>query len=742
MLDDNQVESLAGVEFCPELEKLYGNRNCLRHVSHLHNARHLQQLHLAHQLSPSTSTETTTAIPRSLTFDAASLSAVASTLRVLDVTGNHLPTVAPFFGLAALEELYAPDNDLQDFDAVLHGLAQRWRRLRRLDIRGNPMLAPVAGGEAAASGAVGQLTRYERDHYRDSLIGCGTYHFEWLDGVDITSTQREFLRCLYDKRLGQETHMFTPAVQVLASKKRPNQLGQSRQAQSFSSAASMTSNQSRSQPRSSRPGGASSINGFRRGTSRGVLSSTARLNLTGSAMSLPNEQSLSLEGRHAGGISGSGSVLARAGADVSMPSLAGHSVVSSTALGISSDLIALQHAHQTASTQHMVSEVSQRPSSGNARQSYANMVTLDGPTAAIHQAVSSGEGRYVSPSSDREPTYPQSSQGRAVAAVPVANVNFGMTVATGYKPTLSSAAAAAAIEADPSLWYLRKAEDIPAVHYDPRAPSGVYTPATGMAPQRSTKAVGTRSGFRSRRQAQSQSTEAQRPVRTPGDFGSDARFARSGYATTTEKIRADETRRGALQAKKQEREAEYVASRSGFLNPADIANAVRRMQLQADASISALSIDYQAPGTGSGLEHKVLTPMLADVHYHDRTSVAATGGYRSEQSDGGPYGVYPVSAHSSGVASTASTSQQAASRPHAIHTSATADVRTAGSEADKATTSGSGTSAGYIGIAGNLYGIDHDWSDMVPDTGAVVVATRIDVMSATGSLILSPEATD
>jgi hypothetical protein len=111
--------------------------------------------------------------PPPLTFDRASLQAIAFTLIFLDVSGNRLTTLREVALLRNLKKLVARDNDISDVNEIAVALPHmQW--LVELDVRGNPCcnshlaVSHVhAQSHSKSAGAVGSRSR--------SINTVGTY---------------------------------------------------------------------------------------------------------------------------------------------------------------------------------------------------------------------------------------------------------------------------------------------------------------------------------------------------------------------------------------------------------------------------------------------------------------------------------------------------------------------------------------------------------------------------------------
>lgn len=122
-------------------------------------------------------------------FDMASVATIARSLRVLELAGNGITTVAHLCYLGNLQEVVLSNNaiaDKQDLAQMLSG----YQFLQKLDLSGNPIAEPkpAAGGGRSVGGRAGV-----GPSYRDEVV-LMSQTLSVLDGKEITMQQRRFLQ--------------------------------------------------------------------------------------------------------------------------------------------------------------------------------------------------------------------------------------------------------------------------------------------------------------------------------------------------------------------------------------------------------------------------------------------------------------------------------------------------------------------------------------------------------------------
>lgn len=149
---DNMLSSLEGLQPLRKLQQLYLQHNMLTSMKGLECLTHLKKLHLGNnRLSRVEGLERYNQledllVPRqmpsdgaTLDFDAATMAAVAPTLRVLDAAGNRLRDVSALAGMLQLQELDLSENLVQEVQQVVDVVTGDC--LQKVQLRGNPVTA-------------------------------------------------------------------------------------------------------------------------------------------------------------------------------------------------------------------------------------------------------------------------------------------------------------------------------------------------------------------------------------------------------------------------------------------------------------------------------------------------------------------------------------------------------------------------------------------------------------------------
>ncbi|KAK7865549.1 hypothetical protein R5R35_010091 [Gryllus longicercus] len=165
-LQNNKISKIENLEKLKNLCKLYLGFNEISVVEGLEAQENLEELHLEKQRL---------AEGEELHFDPRSMDTLAGCLRVLDVSGDGLRTLAGAKRLRALERLRAAGNPLQASEALAATMdAGAWPCLRELDVRGSP-------------------ASRERRHRR-LVVAAAPVSLHMLDGREVAEVQRNFLR--------------------------------------------------------------------------------------------------------------------------------------------------------------------------------------------------------------------------------------------------------------------------------------------------------------------------------------------------------------------------------------------------------------------------------------------------------------------------------------------------------------------------------------------------------------------
>jgi hypothetical protein len=123
-------------------------------------------------------------------FDMASVATIARSLRILELAGNGITTVAHLCYLGSLQEVVLSNNaiaDKQDLAQMLSG----HQFLQKLDLSGNPIAEPKPAATGAAKSVGGRAG--VGPSYRDEVV-LMSETLSVLDGKEITMQQRKFLQ--------------------------------------------------------------------------------------------------------------------------------------------------------------------------------------------------------------------------------------------------------------------------------------------------------------------------------------------------------------------------------------------------------------------------------------------------------------------------------------------------------------------------------------------------------------------
>eukprot|EP00440_Ansanella_granifera_P032569 gb/GFBE01035337.1/.p1 GENE.gb/GFBE01035337.1/~~gb/GFBE01035337.1/.p1 ORF type:complete len:367 (+),score=71.74 gb/GFBE01035337.1/:1-1101(+) len=167
-LQNNRLETMSGIEGLHMLKKLHLGGNRLSRIEGLEHCTQLEELHVPGQK--------TSGAP--LEFDAASVSAVAQSLKVLDAAGNRLEDVSALFPLRYLSSLNLSDNNIRQVSDLRPLLAGFF--LKRVQLAGNP------------------LASQER-RYRTAVV-LSASEIEEIDGREVLPQERDFVKRLDEQK--------------------------------------------------------------------------------------------------------------------------------------------------------------------------------------------------------------------------------------------------------------------------------------------------------------------------------------------------------------------------------------------------------------------------------------------------------------------------------------------------------------------------------------------------------------
>ncbi|NXR07611.1 PPR42 phosphatase, partial [Semnornis frantzii] len=161
-LQNNCIAAMENLSSLKNLEKLYLGGNCITVLEGLDKTDTIRELHIESQRLP---------LGEKLAFDPRSLSSLAKSLSVLNISNNNVEGLEELAVLENLSDLRAADNQLQcmkDLELAL----KKWTKLCRMDLRGNPIC--------------------QEPKYRDRIV-VQSPTLESLDGKEIKEVERQFL---------------------------------------------------------------------------------------------------------------------------------------------------------------------------------------------------------------------------------------------------------------------------------------------------------------------------------------------------------------------------------------------------------------------------------------------------------------------------------------------------------------------------------------------------------------------
>ncbi|XP_055953987.1 protein phosphatase 1 regulatory subunit 42-like isoform X4 [Argiope bruennichi] len=150
-LYDNKIEKIENLEDLVHLNCLYLHKNFVRRIENLDSLCQLTVLNLSHNCI--TKVEGLDALcelrelylqyqnlpeDQSLEFDTTTITWLSECLKVLNVSGNKLTSLAPLRSLEYLEHFTAEDNDICDLQDVVD-VFNNWKTVRVIKLTGNPV---------------------------------------------------------------------------------------------------------------------------------------------------------------------------------------------------------------------------------------------------------------------------------------------------------------------------------------------------------------------------------------------------------------------------------------------------------------------------------------------------------------------------------------------------------------------------------------------------------------------------
>ncbi|KAL3674835.1 hypothetical protein V7S43_000762 [Phytophthora oleae] len=184
-LQGNCLQRIENLEALRLLEKLYLEKNCIMRLEGLAGCYRLKELYLANQHVP---------IDTQFSFEEMSMQALASSLRVLDLSNCRVASTKALLLLRCLEQLDLSKNlisDLEEVFALVGGVTS----LVELDLRGNEVTATTK--------------------YREKTITFSSARLALLDKKDVDPNQRRMMQShlahKYRKRIDPSSRRSSPS---------------------------------------------------------------------------------------------------------------------------------------------------------------------------------------------------------------------------------------------------------------------------------------------------------------------------------------------------------------------------------------------------------------------------------------------------------------------------------------------------------------------------------------------------
>jgi len=169
-LQNNHIQNMSGLECLPRLTKLYLEGNEIQRIECLQHCQGLEELHISNQRLPP---------GLSLTFDENSLMALGRSLMVLTAANNNIVEPHELCILQNLGHLDISGNHIASLACVL-GVTSNCPYLMKLDVAGNLFM--------------------KQPKVRETIITHSSDNLEELDGKEVTSKERHFLRQLHGRQ--------------------------------------------------------------------------------------------------------------------------------------------------------------------------------------------------------------------------------------------------------------------------------------------------------------------------------------------------------------------------------------------------------------------------------------------------------------------------------------------------------------------------------------------------------------
>lgn len=287
----NQIDSLVdSLSCCPKLTKLYAGHNRLRSLDGLEQCSRLEELHISHQSSNQSSNQTVNlSINQPYLTLSPSIMSCFPSLRVLDVASCGLTdsSILAIRECRRLDTINMANNLVQNLDTI-QALLQATYNLRSLDTRMNPVNQPsTLSNNQPTSQPVNQSAKY-----RDQLVLASSSALTLLDDKQVTPQERVFLQRLEGRKQQRQERDFRNAAAAEAQLQ--NQLAASQL--SDRDELHPSPSHSQSQPISAQPVRHRQIQNNSKPTSRRISSSSAIPMIVGStSVTHSREPSVSIQ---------------------------------------------------------------------------------------------------------------------------------------------------------------------------------------------------------------------------------------------------------------------------------------------------------------------------------------------------------------------------------------------------------------------------------------------------------------
>ncbi|ESN90168.1 hypothetical protein HELRODRAFT_182769 [Helobdella robusta] len=188
-LYDNQLTTMPDLTKNIYIEAIYIQNNCISRIQYLDNLSKLKKIYLGHnhicvlegfetveQLEELNIECQKLAPGDSLIVDPFSVFAFSKTLKILNVAGDNLTSIAAFESCVSLRVANFTNNFIDNLAETADVISKKWFYITKLDFSGNPICSA--------------------HKYRDEIILAAINTLEILDEKEITENTKQFLRGL------------------------------------------------------------------------------------------------------------------------------------------------------------------------------------------------------------------------------------------------------------------------------------------------------------------------------------------------------------------------------------------------------------------------------------------------------------------------------------------------------------------------------------------------------------------